>query len=110
MTTPTKRARARRRKGAEPATTIPTEPAAPTPPEPTAHPSPWHSWVCEVYAEGAWCPNGLRFATADEATRYGRGLLMRWFVPTDHRAVTSDEPVSYRYTADGDLVPVGGAS
>jgi hypothetical protein len=40
-----------------------------------------------------------------EADRYAHDLLMRWFVPTDARAVGSPDPVTYTYTADG-LKPV----
>lgn len=54
------------------------------------------SWKPEVFAEGEWCGNALRFATFDEADRWARDLLYRWFVPTDSRAVESDDPVNYK--------------
>lgn len=54
-----------------------------------------NSWVPEVLVEGKWSGNGLRFATKDEAELWGRDLLSRWFVPTDSRAVESEDPVNY---------------
>ena len=54
------------------------------------------SWAPEVFLEGKWSGNGLRFATKEEAEKWGADLLMRWFVPTDSRAVESDDPVNYR--------------
>ena len=35
--------------------------------------------------------------TKEEAEAAGKELLSRWFVPTDSRAVESDEPVNYRF-------------
>jgi hypothetical protein len=54
------------------------------------------SWKPEVFTEGAWYGNSLRFATKEEAEIYGRDLLNRWLVPTDSRAVPSDDPVTHR--------------
>lgn len=54
------------------------------------------SWKPEVFAEGEWCGNGMAFETKPEAEAWARDLLMRWFVPTDSRAVESDEPVNYK--------------
>lgn len=54
------------------------------------------SWKPEVFAEGEWCGNSMAFATESEALAWGRDLLMRWFVPTDCRAIESDEPVNYK--------------
>lgn len=63
------------------------------------------SWKPEVFLEGKWSCNGLVFATEKEAADNARDLLMRWFVPTDSRAVESTDPVNYRYV-DRQLVPV----
>jgi hypothetical protein len=63
------------------------------------------SWKPEVFAEGAWTGNGLAFATKEEAERWGADLLMRWFVPTDSRAVESTDPVNYKIV-DGKLEEV----
>ena len=52
------------------------------------------SWAPEVFVDGQWAGNALRFATEEEAAAYGRALLARWFVPTDSRAAPSDDPVS----------------
>ncbi len=59
------------------------------------------SWAPEVQVEGKWSGNALRFATEEEALQYGRDLLMRWFVPTDYRAVTSGDPANYRILPGG---------
>lgn len=55
------------------------------------------SWMCEVHAEGEWVSNSLRFATEKEANDYGWDLRSRWYVPDNHRATESDEPVNYRW-------------
>lgn len=52
------------------------------------------SWKPEVYDRG-WAGNGMAFETKEEAELWARDLLNRWFVPTDSRAVESDEPVNY---------------
>lgn len=63
------------------------------------------SWAPEVLVEGKWSGNALRFATKEEAERYGVGLLARWFVPTNSRAVeTPNERANYRLAPDGALV------
>lgn len=54
------------------------------------------SWKPEVFADNEWCGNAMRFATKEEADLWGADLLMRWFVPTDHRSVESDDPVNYQ--------------
>ena len=63
------------------------------------------SWKPEVLVDGKWCANGLVFATEKEAADNAAALLMRWFVPTDSRAVESTEPVNYQWV-DGALVSV----
>ncbi len=55
------------------------------------------SWKPQVFVEGSWAGNGLAFATKAEAENNARDLLMRWYVPTDSRAVESEEPVNYSY-------------
>jgi len=64
------------------------------------------SYAPEVFLEGKWSGNALRFATELEADAYGRDLLMRWFVPTDSRAVPSTDPVNYRRHEDGRIEEV----
>ena len=73
--------------------------AAPT--TPANDNAPMRSWAPEVLCSGTWTPNGVRFATEAEAEQWGRDLLMRWFVPTDSRAVQSTDVVNYAYTDDG---------
>lgn len=58
------------------------------------------SWAPEVLVEGKWSGNALRFATEEEAAHWANALLLRWFVPTDSRAVPSTDPVNYRLEGD----------
>ncbi len=53
------------------------------------------SYAPEMFVDGGWSGNALRFATEAEAEAWGRDLLMRWFVPSDSRAVPSTDPVNY---------------
>jgi hypothetical protein len=55
------------------------------------------SWKAEVFVDGSWNSNALRFATKEEAEKSGRELLSRWFVPTDSRAAESTDPVNYKF-------------
>lgn len=67
-------------------------------------------WKPEMYipSEDKWHGNGLVFATEQEALDWGRGLLMRWFVPTDSRAVPTDEEPNYTLLPNGQIATVGG--
>ena len=53
------------------------------------------SWKMEVCVQGKWSSNAVAFKTEQEAIEAGRELLNRWFVPTDHRAVQSDQEPNY---------------
>lgn len=53
------------------------------------------SYKYEVEVDGKFSGNAVRFATREEADAAGRELLMRWFVPTGHRVVESDDAVNY---------------
>ena len=65
------------------------------------------SWRWEMEDNGKWISNGVRFATKEEAERYGFDLGMRWIgMPEPARATLSDEPVNYAWTDKG-LVSVG---
>lgn len=55
------------------------------------------SWKMEFFADNEWVGNGIRYATEQEAIDAGTELLSRWFVPSDSRAVGSDEPVNYKF-------------
>lgn len=59
------------------------------------------SWRPEVIADssGEWTPNGLRFATKEEAEYYALDLAMRWTSVRDWRAVENADPVNYRIVA-----------
>jgi hypothetical protein len=63
------------------------------------------SFAPEVFLEGKWSGNGVRFETEEEAFLWGSDLLTRWFVPTDHRAVPSEDPVNYRRLEGGQIIP-----
>lgn len=52
---------------------------------------------------GEWYPNGLRFATEEEAQRYVKELATRWLLVRDRRVVPSKDPVNYELTSDGAL-------
>lgn len=67
------------------------------------------SWKPEVIADrsGKWTPNGLAFATKEEAEGNVANLAARWTLVTDTRVVESDAPVNYRWV-DGALLPLAG--
>jgi hypothetical protein len=54
------------------------------------------SWKPEVFADGGWNTNSLRFATQAEAEQYAADLFRRWTLTSDHRAARSDDPVTYQ--------------
>jgi hypothetical protein len=55
------------------------------------------SWKPEVFVDGGWATNALRFATKEEAQASVEELMSRWWVPTDGRASESDDAVNYRF-------------
>jgi len=65
------------------------------------------SYKVEMKADetGNWIPNGMTFASHDEAYEYGMDLWARWGAVTDMRVVESENKVNYSY-ANGRLVPV----
>jgi hypothetical protein len=64
------------------------------------------SWKPEFLIDGKWCGNAIRFATYEEAYRNARMKFMVWTIPTDCRAVQSEDPVNYRLEEDGTLTEV----
>jgi|GEM_PF-2449532 len=64
------------------------------------------SWAPEVFVEGKWSRNGLRFATKAEAAANAFNLMMRWMLVEDARATEADEPVNYRWDATVGLVAI----
>lgn len=54
------------------------------------------NWKPEVLVDGSWGGNSLVFATEEEAIAWGKDRLMRWTVPTDSRAVPTNEPPNYK--------------
>lgn len=61
------------------------------------------SWKPEVYVEGGWSSNALRFASEGEAASYAADLFRRWTLSEHHRAAESNEPVNAAWH-DGVLV------
>lgn len=66
------------------------------------------SWRPEVIADssGKWCPNGLRFATREEAEANVANLAARWWPVRETRVVECDDPVNYRWDNERGLVPI----
>ena len=64
------------------------------------------SFKPEVLVDGEWSSNSLVFATRAEAESYARDLFSRWTMTSDHRAVESNEPVTYERLVDGSIKPV----
>jgi hypothetical protein len=57
------------------------------------------SYRPEVIADdtGQWYPNGLRFATKEEAENSARDLSLRWIAVREWRAAESDDAPNYTY-------------
>jgi hypothetical protein len=53
------------------------------------------TYKMEVLVDGKWASNACVYATEEEAKSAGHELLGRWFVPTDSRAIESNDPVNY---------------
>lgn len=69
----------------------------------TSETAPPRSWRPEMKVDGVWYPNGLRFATEDEAKRSALALFMRWTAPSDHRAAPSTDHPCCALDAEGVL-------
>ena len=63
------------------------------------------SYKVEVLARGesAYCSNALRFATDEEANRYGYDLSGRWLAVKDWRIAATNDPVTARFE-DGRVI------
>jgi hypothetical protein len=62
------------------------------------------SWAPEVFVDGKWSRNGVRFATEKEALSNASDLMSRWFLVEKYRATEADDPVNYRWDAALGLV------
>lgn len=60
------------------------------------------SWVLEVLADnsGMWAGNAARFATEQEATRYGVNLSGRWTSVRETRSRETDDRINAAWNAD----------
>lgn len=61
------------------------------------------SFAPEFKVDGEWCGNAQRFATEAEAKASAHSRFMRWTMPTDTRAVPSDDPVNYKWEGGQDV-------
>lgn len=59
------------------------------------------SFKPEFLIDGVWYPNGVAFATEAEAKANAAHKFSRWTMPTDYRAVPSDEIPNYAWTDKG---------
>jgi len=48
----------------------------------------------EVLVGDRWMGDHFRFHSLDEAQRYGKTKILRWYVPTDSRTAEVDEPAN----------------
>ena len=55
------------------------------------------SYKPEFQIQGKWYGNAVRFPTYEEALENARDKFQHWTMPTDYRAVESDDPPNYRY-------------
>ena len=60
------------------------------------------SYKMEVKVQGTWSSNNMVYATEDEAKRAGRELLSRWILPSESRAVESEDKVCAVFSEDMD--------
>lgn len=63
------------------------------------------SFKPQVFVQGQWSNNAIRFATRAESDQYARDLMSRWTLVDTYRTVLSDDDVNYRYV-DGRLIKV----
>lgn len=66
------------------------------------------SWKPEFCINGVWYDNAVRFATEKEAKDNAHDKFMVWSVPTDCRAVPSEDSPNYTYL-EGRLEAIKGA-
>lgn len=55
------------------------------------------NWKMEVKTGGKWSTNSCTYSTEQEALNAGKELLSRWTVPSDYRAVETNDPVNYEF-------------
>ena len=60
-----------------------------------------NSWAPEVFVEGRWSRNALRFATEAEAKASASALFGRWWLTEGYRATEDDEQPNYRLENGG---------
>lgn len=65
------------------------------------------SYKPQVFVQGEWSLNALRFATEDEARAYACDLFSRWTLCSDYRAVPSEDEPTHVWDKDRGLANVG---
>ena len=60
----------------------------------------------KVYDDPGFYPNGLTFATKEEALGWVSYKMATWMLAEDGRAVESDSPVNYQWSKEGGLMPM----
>lgn len=60
------------------------------------------NWRPEVSTDssGKWYPNGLVFASEEEAYRWAKDLALRWTLVRDWRAAPTNDPVNRAIVGD----------
>lgn len=61
----------------------------------------------KVFNDPKFYPNGIAFATKNEADSYGSYKLGTWMMSDAYKVVESTEPVNYRWDSAEGLVDVG---
>lgn len=65
------------------------------------------SWCWQMFDNGKWITNAIRFATKAEAEAYGFDLGIRWMgMPDPAEAAESEDEVNYKWIADRGLVAI----
>ena len=63
------------------------------------------NWKPELEVDGNWAGNAQVFATKEEAEFMARNIFSRWLIPTNYRAVETDDPINYE-AKDGRIFSV----
>ena len=61
----------------------------------------------KVFNDPKFYPNGIAFATKNEANAYGSYKLGTWMMSDAYQVVESTEPVNYRWDSEEGLMDVG---
>jgi hypothetical protein len=62
------------------------------------------SWRPQFKVHGEWGGNAQRFATKEEAEASAKARYSVWTMPSDWRAIESDDPVNYAWQDGRDVM------